>query len=372
LADLPKGYFCQEGKSEVMIKHLWKKQEGAVVVIAGILLTVLLGFVGLALDIGNLVLTKTRMQNAVDAAVLAGGILLPNTGQTTRDQANSLITANNFNPVAGQPTFDIDSVLNPDSYPEINYSMTNNVQTFFMGLLGYPNVPITVSAKAIKNIPAAFNYTLFSKDSLSLNGILTYVDGSVHTNDHLSLPGLSLVTGNAEAVNGISKGFLTFIEGQTIPNASTLPMPDYSSQVQAVAATTYSGDQLFTGVTNVNGSMYIDGNVTCQGATLDNSGGILASGNISIDGATYISGSNQVCLYSANGNISIDGAGLFGTNSSSIIYAPNGTVTITGVSLVRGRIIAKSIITSGINLFDGDNHPPTASAVPFGDVKLIK
>ena len=37
-----------------MIKHLWKSQEGAVAVIVGILFTVILGFVGLALDIGNL------------------------------------------------------------------------------------------------------------------------------------------------------------------------------------------------------------------------------------------------------------------------------------------------------------------------------
>ena len=52
-----------------MKKYFWKSQEGAAAVIVALILTVLLGFVGLAIDTGNLYVIRTQMQNAVDAAV---------------------------------------------------------------------------------------------------------------------------------------------------------------------------------------------------------------------------------------------------------------------------------------------------------------
>ena len=51
----------------------FEKQRGAVFVTTAIMLSVLLGFLGLAFDFGNLYIHKTRLQNVVDAAALAGG-----------------------------------------------------------------------------------------------------------------------------------------------------------------------------------------------------------------------------------------------------------------------------------------------------------
>lgn len=52
-----------------------KKQCGAVTVLTALAFPVLLGFMGIAVDVGNLYVQKARLQNATDAAALAGGAL---------------------------------------------------------------------------------------------------------------------------------------------------------------------------------------------------------------------------------------------------------------------------------------------------------
>src|SRR5208337_3244274 len=92
-----------------MIKQLRKNKEGRVAVLVGVMLPVLLGFLGLALDVGHLVVVRTRMQNAVDAAVCAGCLQLSlpiPTGHTqATTEANSILTANNFSPANATVTF---------------------------------------------------------------------------------------------------------------------------------------------------------------------------------------------------------------------------------------------------------------------------
>jgi hypothetical protein len=59
-------------KNIVIRQFLVRDQSGSVIVIVAILLTVLLGFAALAVDIGRLMVAKNELQNAADAAALAG------------------------------------------------------------------------------------------------------------------------------------------------------------------------------------------------------------------------------------------------------------------------------------------------------------
>lgn len=51
-----------------------KSQTGAVAIVVGVSLAVLVGFAGLALDLGRLYINKTELQNAVDACALAAAV----------------------------------------------------------------------------------------------------------------------------------------------------------------------------------------------------------------------------------------------------------------------------------------------------------
>mgnify|MGYP006195323895 CR=1 FL=1 len=52
--------------------HSMQKQQGAVAIIVAICLTLLVGMLGLVLDLGHLYVAKTELQNAADSASLSG------------------------------------------------------------------------------------------------------------------------------------------------------------------------------------------------------------------------------------------------------------------------------------------------------------
>ncbi|MDP3038101.1 MAG: pilus assembly protein TadG-related protein, partial [Rhodocyclaceae bacterium] len=73
------------------------RQRGAVAVVVGLSLVVLIGFLGLVLDLGQLFITRTELQNAADAAALAGAKELDGTvaGITrAKDRARQTAAAN--------------------------------------------------------------------------------------------------------------------------------------------------------------------------------------------------------------------------------------------------------------------------------------
>jgi len=59
-----------------------RRQRGAVAIIVGLSLAVLIGFVGLALDLGKLFIAKTELQNSADACALAASRELTGTNAT--------------------------------------------------------------------------------------------------------------------------------------------------------------------------------------------------------------------------------------------------------------------------------------------------
>ena len=184
-------------------------------VLVGIMLPVLIGFLGLALDVGHLVIVRTQMQNAVDAAVCAGCLKLASpipTGQAqATTEANSILTANNFSPANAKVTFTQDTVRNPANALETNCSLTNNVPTYFMKVLGISTVSLAAHAEAIvesklQSYPGGpFNYTIFSNKKLTINGT-EKIQGSAHSNAQLNVNGSQgfVITQAAEGAKGVS------------------------------------------------------------------------------------------------------------------------------------------------------------------------
>lgn len=72
------------------------RQGGAVAIIVALSIAVLIGFGGLALDSGQLFVSKTELQNAADACALSASAALTGTS------ANQLVIAENYGKTAGQ------------------------------------------------------------------------------------------------------------------------------------------------------------------------------------------------------------------------------------------------------------------------------
>jgi len=332
------------------MENVGKRQEGAVAVIVAVMLTVLLGFVGLAMDVGNLVSTKTRMQNAVDAAAYAGGLKLTSNPPTDTDQtnatnqANSILQSNGFTSVTltvdssgSEPNtldFNTDSTFNPSGLPEINLRMAQSVPTHFMSVLGISSVSLNASAKAVQTSTSSsgpFKYTLFSGDptyTLTINGG-NEVGGGIHSNGKL------LLNGNVKVLN--------------IKDA------DGNVKTPGDAEGGYHQDEgTYYGVT-ANGNIEVDGAISA-----DTVAHILTNGNVSgEDGApvTKTGGAvNDIAMPDFSDLVSgIPGIVNFSGNKTYNNTAPATSIFVDGNVILNGNItnVPGAIVATGTITVNG-------------------
>jgi len=342
-----------------MLRYLLKNQNGSVIVLATFAFVVLMGMVGLALDMGNLYLQRIKIQNAVDAAALCGAQDLPNTASATTD-ANTYLTSNGEQPANATMSF-------ANANTEMIVSVTRNVQTMFLSVLGFKSYPVGASATALLNgVGGPFNDAIFSGStsiSLPLNGSGFNIKGTVHTNNNLIVNGSSIiVTGAAQAVGTITTNGSGLSFGSLVPNSSFIAMPNLSATIAAAAAT---AGQVYVGNKTINGSaitanpMYVEGNVTVNGSGFTATGVVLSDGNVTINGSGIAAGNAQVCFYSENGNITINGSGIA---LNGVLYAPNGQIIINGSSItVDGSVVGNQVVINGSSFaVDRTDYPITS------------
>lgn len=117
-----------------------RQERGSVVVIVTLSLAVLLGFCAIVTDIGLLYAQKADLQNAVDAAALAGAQELPNNPNDAEDIAIDYATRNGVSNI--NVTFEANNA-------EIIVQATQQVPTYFARIWGIIEEQISVSARAM-------------------------------------------------------------------------------------------------------------------------------------------------------------------------------------------------------------------------------
>ncbi|MCF8041343.1 MAG: hypothetical protein K9K65_01810 [Desulfarculaceae bacterium] len=160
--------------------RLWRGQSGAVAALAAFLLTALVGITGAAVDLGLLYSTKGELQNAADAAALAGAATMvsfgengeisvqPITAVTTAQQVSLANQAHGVNltlrsedAVIGYwdtaaNAFDpgLSGSSDPDDITGFKATLRRDelangpVETFFAGLVGYGSVGVQATSTA--------------------------------------------------------------------------------------------------------------------------------------------------------------------------------------------------------------------------------
>lgn len=123
-----------------VLKHCIANQKGQVAVIVAVSLLAMLGMTAVVTDAGYLYVTKAQMQDAVDAAVLAGVQELPGRPQ---DALNLATQYSNENGLAlGEYSYNI------ENNTRLNGSASRTVDLFFARLLNIPTANVDVSATA--------------------------------------------------------------------------------------------------------------------------------------------------------------------------------------------------------------------------------
>ena len=159
-----------------------KNEDGAVMILVAILMVVLLSMTTLAMDMGLAYFQRQRLQNACDAAALAGSQYLPNSS-TAEKYAREYFSAN-----FDQPCEVVVNVT--DSNTRIRVSAKAGISTIFGKVLGAEKIDIATNAAAGKKVKtkisnANFKYLLYAdQGTLPLGGSWRFY-GSVHSNGNV-------------------------------------------------------------------------------------------------------------------------------------------------------------------------------------------
>lgn len=328
-----------------------KDETGSAMVIVAISLSVIMALCALVLDYGRVSIEKTKLQNAVDASVLAAAQDLPDANKATN-------TANKYIELNGADSSDI-NVTFLDSNNKIKITASKKIEYTFAKIMGSNDVTITQTATGMRGkMGGAFDYALFSGDtynSLNLNGSSFNITGSAHSNNSLVINcSNTTITGVCEAVSGITiHGSKNNIHvPNQVPNAQVVDMPDFSSAVKIDAQNkgyVYTSSVSFNQPSVIiDKPMYVYGDVTFNAGSVTVKGTLCATGNITFNGKTInASSQDPVCYYSQNGNITANCNSFI---ADGILYAPKGSINFNGSSFtINGRVVGKTVSVSSSN-----------------------
>ncbi len=368
------------------------------IVLVAVLLSVLLGFSALAVDTSIIYMQDARLQNALDAGVLAGATVLPDTARA-ETLCRQYILENCDTAADISVSFEGENMV-------ISASAQVSTSALFSRIFGTDSLDGYGEASAEKirgSIGGPFDYMLFSGKpgaQITLGGQF-YIDGSIHSNGSVSIsPSNGTVTGAVEGATTVYVNEWTASAGSQLPGAPFIEMVDFTSVVDSVLPTSYAttlaastvnaewrfqnfaGDIYINGNVSISnqctitGNMYVNGNISINGGapvcvlngtlyatgdisfnnTAEINGCVFAGGNINFNGGgLYMTGTSQVCLYSQTGDIYVNTAC---STVHGIIYAPEGRVNVVGNNTTfYGSIIGDTI--GGI--------PANLTMLPQGD-----
>lgn len=355
----------------------WKGCKGTAAVITAIIMTVILGFAALVIDIGRFTFEKSRFQNAVDAAALAAAQDLP-------DTTAAFATASDYMVKNGYDPMDITV-----SFAKLNRQITvagakrvNFMLAKVIGIEQADAINDAVAEKGGRFINEVFNYAIFSGSPLdelnfNTNGEDSTVQGSIHSNNKFRFNGNQehlTISGAINTVDRITLNGTNVSVGALQPYSRSISMPDFSAEVLALAQSVgqvYNTNQNFNSNITVNGAMYVDGHINFNCQKFSGVGTIMATGNIAFNNSVvYGSPDSSICIYSKNGDITVN-------NTSAIVngtfYAPNGTVTFNnGAHTINGRVIAKKLVFNGGVTVYGETDDVRFLDVIDDEIKLVK
>ncbi len=129
--------------------QLLREEKGQALIVVALAFTCIMGFVGLAVDVGGLLHDKREIQVAADAAAIAGALHLNYPDRVTA--AKNASAANGFTDGSGNVTVTVNppplsgEYLNQAGYIEV--VVTKTEPTVFMGFFHHGTMP--VSARAV-------------------------------------------------------------------------------------------------------------------------------------------------------------------------------------------------------------------------------
>jgi Flp pilus assembly protein TadG len=139
---------CASAGHAACLPRLWRDERGIISLVTALTLVVVIGFVGLALDVGTWYRSQRALQNAADAAVLAAAV---NAGSTYDEEAKAVASSYGFVDGSGGITVTpTNNVTCPDGTSGCYKVVVSQASApvFFASVLGISGPPISATAMA--------------------------------------------------------------------------------------------------------------------------------------------------------------------------------------------------------------------------------
>ncbi|HVI29300.1 TadE/TadG family type IV pilus assembly protein [Hansschlegelia sp.] len=131
-----------------LLARFRRSEKGAVAPLIGIVMLVLIGCMGFAIDVGRSVLVRARLVDALDAAGLAVGARLSTTDYSA--DALKFVNANFKGGYAGATVTSVTATAN-STKSVISLSATATVPTIFMKLFGQKSVTVNAASEVTRS-----------------------------------------------------------------------------------------------------------------------------------------------------------------------------------------------------------------------------
>ncbi len=142
-------------------------ERGQSLVVWALALVVLIGMAGLTLDGSNTLENRRKLQNAADAAALAGAYDLPGSTTQAKTDATQWLTKNNFGSAGDSAT--ITTGTTNFSNDTITVQLTRTVPYSLARVLGLTSATVTATAKVVIGGASEFTYCAGTGNSCSPN-----------------------------------------------------------------------------------------------------------------------------------------------------------------------------------------------------------
>ncbi|MGN0267462.1 MAG: pilus assembly protein TadG-related protein [Lachnospiraceae bacterium] len=328
-----------------MFKRFFRTEKGSVTVFVAVTMTVLLGFAALAVDYGSLTNERSLLQNAADAAALAGVVKVKTKPVEAEADAKAYVLKN----TTGVSEGDIQVTPTSDT---LQVTITKECPAFFSQVLTgrtTNQVAASATAKHEGEIQAP-GYAIWAEHDIELKN-KSFIDGSIHSNsgDFKFNGGVNNIDEESEVDESEKSKKGVTIKGKITSGGQT--MPDYTYLIQG--ATKLNPDDY----KGKSGILFTEEKIAALDENIiyymNSSEKVVIDGPLNInliaDGLIVFNGSkasvDAKILYSTGGSIELNG---HGAELKVLAYAPNGSVTWNGSGTkLSGAIIADKFIEDG-------------------------
>ena len=158
-------------------------ERGQAMVLWALMAVVLIGVVGLTIDGSNVTENRRKLQNAADAAALAGAVDLPDSSTAAQTSAIQYLTANGFGGANDSLTLNQVSTTN-FANDTITVTLRRTVPFSLSGVLGLTSADVTATAKVVVSGATRMSYCYSGSGTPCNPGFFPYLvwNKDVNTN----------------------------------------------------------------------------------------------------------------------------------------------------------------------------------------------